>query len=447
MQLSLIFLYLINLSYEYVIIPFKSSLSNIEDNLTPSQFMNTMLYNNITTNIQIGNPYQNLNFFLDFISYHSYILDSNLPEIKSKEKYNKNKSSSYNQYNKENETIFFEKTSFQNGNNSTDILKLNDKTEEFPLNFVLVTKVNQETNLKYSGTFGLGVIDNGKPKFKESGFIHSLKKNNLIDNYMFTLKFNEKNNNGRIIIGKNIYENYSDDLFKYANVKIQNELKLNWGWDYFSINYNDRVTGISTTFINPNIGVVIMDLNVKKELVRDFFGKKISENKCFEEKINNYYSFFYCNEDVNLDKINFEFKRPNGNITFKLDYNDLTKVYNGKKYLLIIFDQLLSFYDIYIGLPLLKKYDFIFEQDKKIMGFYEFKVDFKEGEIDDDEKSKKDDRKIVPGKKNYNLYIIIVVFFSFLLILYFIFIMYRKSRRKKKGFFEEEVDYEEFDKI
>jgi hypothetical protein len=186
---------------------------------------------------------------------------------------------------------------------------------------------------------------------------------------------------------------------------------------------------------------------VKKELVTNFFGKKISENKCFEEKVNFYYSFFYCNEDVSLDNINFEFKRSNGNITFKLDYNDLTKVYNGKKYLLIIFDQLLSFYDIYIGLPLLKKYDFIFEQDKKIMGFYEFKVDFKEGEIDDDEKSKKDDRKIVPGKKNYNLYIIIVVFFSFLLILYFIFIMYRKSRRKKKGFFEEEVDYEEFDKI
>ena len=57
MQLSLIFLYLINLSYEYVIIPFKSSLSNIEDNLTPSQFMNKMLYNDITTNIKIGNPY------------------------------------------------------------------------------------------------------------------------------------------------------------------------------------------------------------------------------------------------------------------------------------------------------------------------------------------------------------------------------------------------------
>ena len=176
MQLSLIFLYLINLSYEYIIIPFKSSLSNIEDNLTPSQFMNKMLYNDITTNIKIGNPYQNLNFFLDFTSYHSYVLDSNLPEIKSKEKYNKNKSSSYNQYNKENETILFEKTLFQNGNNSTDILKLNDKTEEFPLNFVLVTKINKETNLNYSGIFGLGVIDNGKPQFKESGFIHSLKK-------------------------------------------------------------------------------------------------------------------------------------------------------------------------------------------------------------------------------------------------------------------------------
>ena len=109
MKLNILFLILIEISYEYIVIPFNSSLSNIEDNLSPTQFAKKMLNNFMTTNIKIGTPNQNLNFFIDFHSYHSYILDLNLTNanIINKDKYDKNKSSSYLQYNKENETIFF----------------------------------------------------------------------------------------------------------------------------------------------------------------------------------------------------------------------------------------------------------------------------------------------------------------------------------------------------
>jgi hypothetical protein len=46
-----------------------------------------MFSNELTTKIKIGTPNQNLNFYLDFNSYITYILNSNLKDIKSEEKY------------------------------------------------------------------------------------------------------------------------------------------------------------------------------------------------------------------------------------------------------------------------------------------------------------------------------------------------------------------------
>ena len=43
--------------------------------------------------------------------------------------------------------------------------------------------------------------------------IYQLKLKKVIDNYLFTLSFNENDFNGNIIIGKNIYEDYPREKF------------------------------------------------------------------------------------------------------------------------------------------------------------------------------------------------------------------------------------------
>ena len=466
MEFIILFI-LINFSIEYLTIPFTSTLSNIKDNLSPNEFMQNMYSNDLIIKIKIGTPYQDLNFFLDFNSYFTYILNSNLKEIKSIEKYNNSQSSTYKDYN--NYTIFFESSSFDNGKNSSDILKLSNKINDIILKFILVTKSNAQTKLNFAGSFGLGAIDNGQIQFKENNLVYQFKKNNLTENYMFTLKFNKNDNNGKIIFGKNIYEKYLDDLFQYANIITLTSFKFIWGWDYFIVYFNNYLSNIKKIIITPDIGVCVANNELKNEIYHRYFNKLINDQKCFEGNIFNYYFFFYCNEETNLDFVYLNFTNPT-KMKFELDYNDLIKVYNKKKYLLILFNHILPPKHIYIGLPLLKKYDLIFDQDKKIMGFYNFKIDNKDDYIDDDkkkddnddyidEKEKKDDKetdnkkskkKIYPDDENNinpKFYFVFLLFFLILIILYCVFIFYRRNRRKKNKLYQTDFEYEEFDKI
>ena len=450
MKFKITFLILINFSIEYITIPFTCSVPNIENNLSPTDFVSKLFSIDLITKIKIGTPNQNLYFNLDFISYITYILNSNLKEIKSEEKYYNSKSSTYKEYNN-NEPINFQSSSFNSGFNSSDIIKLNDKINEILLNFILVSKINKETNLKYAGSIGLGPADINRNFFKEGNLIYQLKKNNLTENYMFTLKFNKNNNNGRIIFGKNIYEKYSDDYFHSSNIIYTH--KYNWGLNYFIIYFSDYLTPLRSIIIKPDIGVCITNYNLRDEVLNKKFNSLIYKKKCFEDKIQNYH-FFYCDEDVNLDYIYLNFTNPHG-IKFILDHNDLIKVSNGKKIILILFKNIFPAYEIHIGLPLIKKYDLMFDQDKKIIGFYNFTIDYKDDYSDDDEKGKDDknkkEKKIDPfdeNKVNYKLYLVFLLIFLILLILYCFFTFYRNiKRRRKNKLYKKDFEYEIFEKI
>ena len=453
MKFQITFLILINFSIEYITIPFTSSLTNIENNLSPTEFMLRMFSNELTTKIKIGTPNQNLNFYLDFNSYITYILNSNLKDIKSEEKYYNSQSSTYKEYNN-NKEINFILNSFDSGFNSSDFFKLNDKMNEILLKFILVTKNNKDTILNYAGSIGFGPINYEKNDYNEGNLIYQLKKQNLTENYMFTLIFNKNNYNGRIIFGKNIYEKYSDDLFHSSNIVYN--YKYVWGWNYFTGFFCNYITSIRSVFIKPNIGFCIAHSNLKDEISRNL-KQSISRKKCYEDTIK-IYNFFYCDEDVNLDFLNFNLTNAH-NIRIKLNYKDLTKVYNGKRYILILFNNLFSSYELHIGLPLLKKYDLIFDQDKKIIGFYNFKIDYKDDYDDEDEKEKekddankkKEEKKIFPedeNKVNYKLYFVFLLVFLISVILYCFFTFYRQNKRKRRNrLHKKDFEYEIFDKI
>ena len=105
----------------------------------------------------------------------------------------------------------------------------------------------------------------------------------------------------------------------------------------------------------------------------------ISEKKCFEIFDDNYkITYYYCNKNLNLKK-KFEtiyFKSTNLNYIFELNYEDLFLEINNKIYFLIIFTN--NIYKNWIlGIPFLKKYQFTFNQEDKIIGFYHEKINYK----------------------------------------------------------------------
>ena len=80
----LLFLFQFLFSFQFIIIPFESSLSKISDNLSSQEFIRKLINNDIYSEINIETPYQKINFSLNFTSYSSYILQENITEEKKK---------------------------------------------------------------------------------------------------------------------------------------------------------------------------------------------------------------------------------------------------------------------------------------------------------------------------------------------------------------------------
>ena len=149
---------------------------------------------------------------------------------------------------------------------------------------------------------------------------------------------------------------------------------------------------------------------------------------------------------------------------FSLNSKDLFKEYDNKLFFLIVFGVYVEKQEVKLGYPFLKKYDMIFDLDKRHVGFYNFKIKYdyrkengdkkeinKSEDIEKgkDEKTDKDDKKnenTKDSKKNIKkendeyssfitekiILIILIIFFSILLI-YLLFTLFRICERKRKG--------------
>ncbi len=456
----LLFLFQFLFSFQFIIIPFESSLSKISDDLSSQEFIRKLINNDIYSEINIGTPFQKINFSLNFNSYSSYILQENITEEKKNIiKYNKSISSSYKKYS--NSTLNFEEYDFLKGYNSSDIILLNNNTN-FNLNFILVSLQNEKTNLNKIASLGFGIFDFKIPFLKENGFIIQLKKKNLTKNYQFTLIYNNNNFNGKIIIGRNIYEKYSDDFFNSYYIMTNSDYSFNWGYNYIYIKFDDLNFTIKNFIVKPELSLIIGN-KILMEKFKQYFINKINERKCFEVNIK--YIFYYCNEDVDINFPNLFFINKKGNMNISLDKNDLIYKYNNINYFLIAFNKKDSENDnILIGYPFLRKFDFIFDIDKKHLGYYNFKIKFDENDEikeqetekkEEEEKKEKEDKndnekkeKIIPEQfkeKNYKIYFVFLLFFIIVIIVFIIFIQYRNLRRKKG--FSQKHDFEYMEQI
>jgi len=440
---------------EIIRIPF--GIINTEKDSESYPLISQLIYNKLYINLTIGTPPQNIKVFLRKDSYALYISEKN---------FNKSISVSYNSNNII-ETFFLD--IYTTGYISKEIIRIGDYQNNNNTKLDFVLSVSDDNSL---GALGLKIPHN----FPEGmySFIHSLKNNSIISSYTWTLKYysniklidsiNDKDGPiGELIIGGEPHE-YEENKTKYPpNEYLFTEApiysyKYYWNLKIKSIyiisdkkiemtNNNYKEDQVSLKAENS----IIFGTKVYYDIIYSHFFKKYgySTNKiCEEKKVPNKSNFNYieCSNNKELFDItkfpNIYFESYDLNKTFELTYEDLFVLdeETNKYILLIIFPTNYVGTEWQLGIPFLRKYQFTFNEDKKVIGFYNDEVKINSNNND--------------GKDNkIGLYILIVflfILFSGLLIILGMYIhkyFYGEKRKKKANELDDDFTYEAKDNI
>ncbi len=384
--LALIFLFKIYSPNKTVYrIPF--GLYNIKQKYYENDVINNIFNNIIYVNLSIGTPPQIVPFALNMNSQTFTVYEK---------VFNKNLSSTYRKLSKledlnDNEDI-------SSGIRSIDILNINNQKKE--INFIF------SDDIKFKDyPFGiLGLLIPNNIQYGLYPFFNSLKKAKIINSFSWSLKYFNNisllntisvNKNSNKIIGEFIFGNephyYEEDKSKFNKsqlIKINPLSSYDLSWDikfdniYLSlklIQNNIQTSKIININLNgrtkliPEIGFIFIPKEFNYLLKRQFFEKYFKENIC-KSKINNeFYEQIEClkNNSFNISSfpdIYFEHKEFETNFT--LTYEDLFihDKLKDKYIFLMLNDKFISGW--IFGSIFLRKYQLIFNQDSKTIGYY-----------------------------------------------------------------------------
>ena len=412
--------------FSYITIHFKTDFP--KEKITIDNFYNLLKKNKIYFNIKIGTPFQNLPIYIKLSQYPFYI-SSNLINSNKIKTFNINNSNSFNFYNYSEHSYIGQE--YINNLYGSDIININDEIYH-NFDFILVTEMDE--TLTESGVLGLKLGKTFIDIIDRTNFIYQLKQKDIINNYHFSIIYNNENE-GILYIGAPLYDILKDnyDICNYFQVNSISD--SNSGvLDLFSFEV-DYVYIDNYLINNSNEKIIcVFDIesyfylagNSFKEFYEEkFFNKLIENKKCIKNSpIQTGLTFFICDFDINLNNfpsINLYIKSINYNFT--LDKNDL--FYKSGKKLFFILGFLNYYEKILLGKYFFKKYSITFNQDSKKIGFY----------INKNVKNNK--------KRNEYFLIYLILLILILIILIFIFFyLFRIINKRKKKAFELIEDFE-----
>ena len=321
---------------------------------------------------------------------------------------------------------------------------LNNKKEFKNVPFFMATS----NNYKFGAVLGFAISWKGL-----RNFVYSLKYGGVIESYTWTLQFNSLNE-GVLIIGNepHFYNNsfYDENKLKYTKVYKESNL-FSWCFEFNKIMSGNKLINLYINdknillgIIRPELSGIIAPWEYYLNLKKYFFGKYLENNICkeislLEKNISN--NDFYNEQKIEFLKIecfkekfgvndinnfpNLNFLNIPLNYSFIFSGNDIF-LKEDDKYIFQIYFANVSYW--YIGRLFLYKYQLIFNEDNKLIGFYT---------------GKKENNDIKENNKFFkiSLIIIISVFFIFLF-----FVFYRKikmvlSQKTRKNAKELEDDF------
>ena len=394
-----------------VIIPFKYIQEKVSDLPTPKEVMTSYMSQKIYINIEIGTPKQQIQMPIQFNDNILYILTGG--------KYDSAKSSTFKQISEDMEYTYNHGfTIFTNCSDTFYFLKSNKKKDfnEVKLVFSHVLDGNKLT----SGGFGMQIYpwdNNNEDNFPVP--LKLLKNSNAINNYLWSVYFNQKGNNigdeGFILLGDyphdldGKFEIYDKDEFDINNLRkvydhsnqksMNNEIQMS---EIYFYNKNKKDTTNQKFFNNLDIKEFITDITIPQVsiyyvskfeynfggiLVPEYFNAYLAEQvfnsyiqsgSCFTEKVNDIVSncnFFYCkNKNSIIKEIKKKiptiiFSQDNLKYNFTINVDELIYEKGDFVYFLIFYSSSQK-NKWTLGRPFLKKYPFVFNPDTKDISFY-----------------------------------------------------------------------------
>ena len=430
---------LIIYTYSEIRIPFGILNKNKNDS---APLIDKLIQNEIYANLSFGTPSQliQLNFKMFFMAF--YLPSSIINTTNSKTM----KCTTSGLL-----PIDFESVS--EGYYCTDVIYLNNTEKN--VSFLL--------NEEYGGDYGsIGLILPYKSRTGIYTFFQTLNSNKVINSYTWTFKYFNNISlidmiNGNNAIGEFIFgdepHNYekNKDLYPEENYHKVDPIaqsgylfwELEFNEIYFTLKDGSIIffDGSKTAEIDPESGYLIGTKGYFNEVNKTFFNKYFDENICkVEQSSNKKYEYVSCSKEKfsfnDFPKLTFVHKLLENK--FNLTGNDLF-VLDPKtnKYMFLIIFRSSSSTNIWeFGSPFLKKYQFVFNEDKKKMGYYVSNIT--------DSEEKEDPQN---SKKSYVIIICVLVFIIICIFGVLAFLIKKGiiqlPRKRRANELEEDILYEE----
>ena len=415
-----------------------------------------ILNNGLYSNLSIGTPPQIMPFELDSKSQTFSV---------SNYYFNKNASSTYEQDTAN--PIYYAYETLESGFDSKDNINIDNNIHK-KLNFILAVKYPSKKRNQY-GIVGLHIPRHIKPGVYP--FCASLKEAEIVNSYTWTLKFfdnislsdlvnfkrDKDNLLGELIIGDEPC-NYEDDKFKYNESEFHKITPLptngnvDWKFEFnniylsFTENQNNSIItyqGGKLAEIVINFSYILCPKVFLDFLTENFFSQYITEKICSIKIMDYSYYYIECEYNSNFRVASFPdicLEHKEFETTFNLTYKDLFIVdKKNNKYIFLMYAKGYSRYWV-LGTPFLRKYQFVFNNDLKTIGYYR-QVYYNGGNSDDELLREENKSKTVKTV----VVVILVIIFSFLLIFIGMIIQrkyFNKNRKIRANELEENFSYE-----
>ena len=287
--------------------------------------------------------------------------------------------------------------------------------------------------------------NNGYLLEENTNIITQLKRQKFISSYAFMVTIDE-NEKGKIIIGGIPHEydphHYSENFFIQLPSK-RNSTYGSWDIVFNDIQYNgSSYLSIKSAEITPDFGF-ILGTEYFLEFLNKYFFSNYS-NDCFEGAIDNYI-FKYCYENVTkyFKNISFVLSNLYNNYSkLEFDYKDLFVKAPGNNnlyYFQMIFQS--GFYNWKLGRPFFKKYPAVFDQDKRMTGFY---IEVGEYNNNNNDNSNNNNNSYNDNSSKFPLAWILVIILSIIvigLIIAFYKVLPYIKRKKKANELDDDYEY------
>ena len=365
-------------------------IKTIPDNsFSFEHFINSTIKNLIYTTIKIGKPIQEVKTWIDSDEYSYYIykntciLDSDYNEnISLSYEPNEDKTFFYKGYGKAiyvNETLTLKKDIIGNNNQEIEITK-------FPIMFMKDPKNDERFNLMHStdditentcATIGFKYLDNYNDKTSKD-FTKTLKEKEIIDDYTVFIEYDKDGNEDYLIIGgypEEVFKNkYSVKYQHTAYIKFYYQFINQWGLNFDNIysGAESKIYQIDAGF-HYNLGVIYGVKEYQSLIENKFFNYYINLNICEKVSYKDYTGYICNKEKFTINEMKkfpeLKFIKIDFEENFLLTYEDLFFTKGDKVFFLIVFHKILK--EIWeLGKPFLKKYEFAFNFDSKLLWYY-----------------------------------------------------------------------------